>query len=85
MKSTNSISWLHLSDLHILKSTDLNIMMAGYKKLAENIKPDFIVVTGDFRHLDHKETLDYSQTLKFLEEIIAIFKVEKKRCFFNTW
>ena len=35
MKSTNSISWLHLSDLHILKSTDLNIMMAGYKKLAE--------------------------------------------------
>lgn len=81
MKSDNSISWLHISDLHIFESTDLSIMIAGYEKLAKDIKPNFIVVTGDFRQLNHKENLDYSQTLEFLKKIITIFKVEKKDVF----
>ena len=43
-------SWLQLSDLHIYKSTDWNIMRNAYQKLAKVIKPNFLVVTGDFRH-----------------------------------
>lgn len=72
-------SWLQLSDLHIFKSTDWNIMQGAYEKLAEVVRPDFIVVTGDYRHI--KTQPDYAFALEFLNKIVKIFGIEKECVF----
>ncbi|MDD6810557.1 MAG: metallophosphoesterase [Lachnospiraceae bacterium] len=72
-------SWLQLSDLHIFESTDWNIMQREYESLAEVVKPDFIVVTGDFRHKTKQPS--YAPALSFLNKIVNIFGV-KKECVF---
>lgn len=81
MKSNNSISWLQFSDLHILESVDWKLMIDSYRKLSERLHPDFIVITGDYRHKKYKENLDYSKTLQFLEEMLKMFKVKKEDVF----
>ena len=48
--NNSNYSWLQLSDLHIFDYTDWNIMKEAYKRLAKVVHPDFLVVTGDFRH-----------------------------------
>lgn len=72
-------SWLQLSDLHIFKSTDWNIMEEAYKKLSEVIHPDFLVVTGDFRHKKYNK--NYEAALKFLNKIVDIFDIKKEDVF----
>lgn len=72
-------SWLQLSDLHIYKSTDWNIMRNAYQKLAKVIKPNFLVVTGDFRH--KKKNPEYKNALEFLNEIVRIFGLKKSDVF----
>lgn len=54
-------------------------MINGYKKLAEKIHPNFIIVTGDYRHIKCKT--DYSDAFKFLEEIVVLFDVKKEDIF----
>ena len=77
MENEKSISWLQFSDLHILKSVDWNLMMDSYRSLAERLHPDFIVITGDYRHKKYEENYDYSETLEFLKEITKLFSVKK--------
>lgn len=72
-------SWLQLSDLHIYKSTDWNIMRNAYQKLAKVINPNFLVVTGDFRH--KKKNPEYKNALVFLNEIVRIFGLKKSDVF----
>ena len=61
MTNNKHITWLQFSDLHILKSVDWNLMMDSYRKLAERLHPDFIVITGDYRHKNFEYNSDYSQ------------------------
>lgn len=79
--ANNCITWLQLSDLHLFESTDWNLMLDSYKKISKRIHPDFIVITGDYRHKNFEYNSDYSQTIKFLEEFIKLFSVEKKDVF----
>lgn len=75
------INWLQLSDLHLFESTDWNLMLKSYEQLSKKIKPDFIVITGDYRHKNTQYNYDYSKTLEFLKKIIIMFDVEKKDVF----
>lgn len=72
-------SWLQLSDLHVFESTDWNLMLDSYKKLANVINPDFLVVTGDYRH--KKYNTSYEKALEFLNQIVKIFRLKKKDVF----
>ncbi len=73
------INWLQISDLHVFQSTDLNLMIQGYKELAQVIHPDFLIVTGDFRHL--KLNRSYDDALSFLNHLVSIFGLQKKDIF----
>lgn len=79
---SKNISWLQLSDLHIFKSTEWNLMINGYKELSKKVNPNFIVLTGDYRHKKCKYNIDYSKALEFLNEIVDIFNIKKKDIFF---
>ena len=72
-------SWLQISDLHIFDSTDWQIMIDSYKTLAEEVHPDFLVVTGDFRH--KKFNNHYSFALTFLNQLVEIFNLKKEDVF----
>ncbi len=75
------ITWLHFSDLHVFVQQAGNVaVMEAYKKLAETIRPDFIVVTGDFRHLGRQTT--FADGIEQLEKLLGIFGVKKQDIFF---
>lgn len=75
------ITWLHFSDLHVFAQQAGNVaIMQAYKKLAETIRPDFVVVTGDFRHLGRKTT--FEDGIAQLEKLLCIFGVKKQDVFF---
>lgn len=78
----NCISWLQLSDLHIRQSTDWSIMQEKYKKLAEKINPQFIVLTGDYKHKKYSENSKYEKTKEFLSMIKGIFGLQEEDFFF---
>jgi Predicted NTPase (NACHT family) len=73
------IEWLQLSDLHVFPEADTSLMLTSYEALAKEFQPQFIVVTGDFRHI--KKSSDYKLTLEYLCEIVQIFGVDKKDVF----
>lgn len=74
------ITWLHFSDLHVFAQQAGNVAITqAYKKLSETIKPDFIVVTGDFQHLGYNTT--FKDGVAQLEKLLEIFEVEKKDVF----
>lgn len=81
MKNEKSITWIQFSDLHILESVDWELMIDSYRKLSKRLHPDFIVITGDYRHLKYEENLDYSKTIQFLEEMVKLFSVKKEDVF----
>lgn len=69
-------SWLHLSDLHVFPEADTDFMLEEYRNLAGYIQPQFLIVTGDFRHKG--QNTDFSNAEKFLNEILKIFHMEKE-------
>ena len=77
--NNQNIKWLHLSDIHILNSTDFNMQLNCYKCLPYLFDPSFIVVSGDFRHLRYNRTFDAAK--KFLEQILDIFHLTKNDIF----
>lgn len=79
MISEKEVSWLQISDLHIVLSTDWNIMVEGYRKLATVIAPKFIVITGDFR--DKSRDMPFDNALKFLNLLPEIFGINKHNIF----
>lgn len=72
-------SWIQISDLHIFESTDWNMMKKAYKKLSKKIKPDFLLVTGDYRH--KLKNAKFDAALNFLNEIVKMFNLEKQDVF----
>lgn len=72
------VCWLQLSDLHIFYSTEWEIMLKSYEDLAQVFKPDFIVVTGDFRH--RAKNKSFEPALKFLDKLAAVFSLSKVIC-----
>lgn len=79
MKMSKSYSWLQISDLHIFESTDWNIMLNAYRDLSKVIKPDFLVVTGDFCH--QKKHPSYDNALDFLNQVVIMFNLKKEDVF----
>ena len=77
----NSIktSWLHISDLHVFAEADTILMLDDYAELTKVISPQFLVVTGDFRH--KKYNTSFSGALEYLESLINIFHIDKKDVF----
>lgn len=80
MRRKASVCWLQLSDLHIFYSTEWEIMLKSYEDLAKVFKPDFIVVTGDFRHKTKNNS--YKDALEFLNKLATIFSLSKENFFF---
>lgn len=80
-RSRNNIkaSWLHVSDLHVFPEADTTLMLEDYKELAKIISPEFLVVTGDFRH--KKYGTNFSLARNYLESMINIFSINKKDVF----
>lgn len=56
-------SWVQISDLHVFKSTDLKIMLKAYENLAKVVRPDFLIVTGDYRH--KRKNISYQEAMFF--------------------
>lgn len=85
MKKTpreENITWLQLSDLHILESTDWNMMLDSYCELSKRIHPKFLVITGDYRDKRYKENGNYEKTLDFLDKLINLFGIKRQDVFF---
>lgn len=66
-------SWLHLSDLHVSEEPDTHWLLQQFRELSGRIKPDFLVITGDFR--DKKERSDYSLAAAYLKSLLECFKI----------
>lgn len=81
-KKSKSISWLQISDLHIVDGTQWNIMYSKYMELGEELHPNFIVMTGDYRNIQYKENMDYSRSLEFLNSFTEALGVSKEDVFF---
>lgn len=79
IKNSIKASWLHISDLHVFPEADTTFMLDDYRELAKIISPEFLVVTGDFRH--KKYGTDFSLAMQYLEELISIFNIDKKDIF----
>ena len=65
--------WLHISDLHVFAEADTTFMLDDYKELAQVISPQFLIVTGDFRHKSRQT--DFSLARRYLEAILDIFRI----------
>ena len=70
---------LHISDLHIYDSTDWNIMKVYYQKFASFFKPNYLIITGDFRH--KKNQPEFSKALIFLNDLVRMLGIEKDKVF----
>lgn len=78
-QSAKEISWLQLSDLHVFQEANTELILEHYKKLAKVISPNFIIISGDFRHLLYKTK--YEDTTRILNEIVDVFQVHKEDVF----
>ena len=72
--------WLHISDLHVFDTTEMDLILKSYKVLAKRFQPDFLVVTGDYRHLARKNST-FDTGLRYLNKIVTIFGLEKKNVY----
>lgn len=72
-------TWLHISDLHVFDEADTIFMLDDYNELAKVISPQFLIVTGDFRHKSRKT--EFSRARKYLESLLDIFHIEKSNVF----
>ena len=72
-------SWLQISDVHIYDNSYYKIITSAYENLAKKIKPDFIVVTGDFCH--YNDYPHYDRALSFLNLLVEKFKLKKDNIF----
>lgn len=66
--------------MHVFTQEAGNVaVMQAYQELAETIKPDFMVVTGDFRHLGRGTS--FENGIAQLEKLLSLFGVEKQNVF----
>ena len=73
MDNNIEYSWLQISDLHIFDETDWRIMSEAYKKILNNIKIGFVIVTGDL----HQYAQDYNRSMEFLCKLADILNLDR--------
>lgn len=71
----DKVSWLQISDLHMFEELDSQFNIDDYEVLAKVIHPQFILVTGDFRHKTKQPSFDLA--LKHLNKIVEVFGLSK--------
>lgn len=71
------MKWLHISDLHISKCTDWELMKQSYKKTLGDSGVEFILITGDL----HQYQEDYLETEKFLNVLLSATKLNKDKLY----
>ncbi len=84
---TNTLTWLHLSDLHLRADTayDANIVLPKLLEYLANELPalfrniDFVFFTGDTAYYGRRD--DYAQAVRFFDELLATVKLQKDRLF----
>lgn len=77
MSAPKTIKWLQLSDLHIFDSSKFIVQKKAFQELAKSLHPDFIVVSGDYRHL--KSIPKFDDARHFLEDtVLKEFHLTKK-------
>ena len=74
-----TISWLHISDLHLFDEIDTVLNIENYESLSKVIHPSFIIVTGDFRH--KKLCPSFESALNYLNRLVEIFRLNKNAVF----
>ena len=68
--ATTTLSWLHISDLHIMDSSLLKVMIGEQESFAKQREFSFIVVTGDLRDKDCTCKEDkYTKAKEYLEKL----------------
>ena len=80
MQEETLYSWLHISDLHVFDSSETALIQEEFSTLAKHFHPDFLVVTGDFRHKAHAGS-DFTKALGYLNAIVKAFGLEKKHVY----
>ena len=80
MQEETLYSWLHISDLHVFDSSENTMLKKEFTTLAQYLRPNFLVVTGDFCHKVHKES-DFTKALGYLNAIVEAFGLEKKHVY----
>ena len=73
--------WLQISDLHVFDCAESNLMTCDFQDLKENFRPDFLVVTGDFRSLNRKSETSFEKTLSYLNAVVDQLWLDKKDVF----
>lgn len=69
------IKWIHFSDLHVyVNDPSMADFQEDIKKYVRNLKPDFIVVTGDYRNIRARE--GYRKAKKFIYELMNVCKLD---------
>jgi predicted MPP superfamily phosphohydrolase len=82
-----TITWLHLSDLHFCESCNYNetiVLKELLRDVADlisekRLRPDFIIVSGDIASASRPE--EYALARKFLEELSEITALPETRLF----
>ena len=74
-------AWLHMSDLHVFSQPETTLILGHYRELAKHLdpQPQFLVVTGDFRHKARGTNFELAKD--FLNEILNVFQLDKKDVF----
>lgn len=70
-------AWIQLSDLHIFDNVEWKTMQEAYKKLPYQNDIGFVIVSGDL----HQYKKDYSETVKFLNNLLGFYNLSKKDIF----
>ncbi|HEX8144561.1 MAG TPA: SUMF1/EgtB/PvdO family nonheme iron enzyme [Pyrinomonadaceae bacterium] len=83
----STLTWLHLSDIHLSESDSYNsnvvleslLTDVGERIRADQLHPDFIALTGDIAF--SSEPAQYALAQKFLDNLLSITGLRKERLF----
>ena len=86
-KSSETITWMHISDLHLRNSRayDANIVLkallrdVGERIAQDGLRPDFVAVTGDLAFTG--KPAEYELVRQFLDELLRVTGLGKGRLF----
>lgn len=73
----NKVRWLHISDLHILGNDPAWKNYRSYllQSIKENeLKPDFVVITGDYRNIWKKE--NFVESERFIRDLMGTLNLK---------
>jgi predicted MPP superfamily phosphohydrolase len=87
VSAPQTITWLHLSDLHFRESRayDENIVLRALLRdvteriRADGLRPDFIIISGDIAFASRPE--EYAMAKQFLDDLLKTAGLPKERLF----